>query len=511
AAGLPAASRPAAAEPPAPAAAPRVFPALGALRDPREPYLVPLLALLASRALFWRLLPHAAEDAYITFRCARNLVAGFGAVYNPGARVLTFTSPLWMLWSALGQALGRDPVVWARATSLAADAVTLLVLGALLRRRVSRAAAWCFTAFFASWTYFAAVAMSGMEASALLAVAAVAAALVETANPAAGVALAALGFVRPEGFAIAAALAWVARGRDRALFGAFTALGLAGLWLGFGTIVPQGVVAKAMVYGTPGLAEGRQWWEWFLPFQLGRWPVTTEGIVLVPLAAILCPAAVVGAAALLRQGRGALAALAAGMLAVWVAYGVLGVAYFYWYLATPLAAAALLGAVGLPRIVRGGAVYAGIAAFVLGTWTFVPSLDLGREHAEAESFGAVADALARLAAPGQRALLEPIGLIGWRCPQLRITDEVGLASPDVARRRAQGDGWLADVVAAMQPDWIVIRRSELEGGPAFAGRGAPFTSKLERDRALGPYGVVRIVNEAAGDQALVLLGRRPGR
>ncbi|MBI5830503.1 MAG: hypothetical protein HZB20_13415 [Chloroflexi bacterium] len=53
-------------------------------------------------AVFLRLLPgeRMIDDAYITFRYARNLVAGLGFVYNAGERVLGTTTPLYTLLMA---------------------------------------------------------------------------------------------------------------------------------------------------------------------------------------------------------------------------------------------------------------------------------------------------------------------------------------------------------------------------------------------------------------------------
>jgi hypothetical protein len=46
------------------------------------------------------------DDAYIVFRYADNLVAGYGPVFNPGERVEGFTSPLWLLLIAAARILG---------------------------------------------------------------------------------------------------------------------------------------------------------------------------------------------------------------------------------------------------------------------------------------------------------------------------------------------------------------------------------------------------------------------
>jgi len=53
--------------------------------------------VLIGVALAVRLLagPRTIDDAYITFRYARNLADGLGFVYNPGQQVLGTTTPLY--------------------------------------------------------------------------------------------------------------------------------------------------------------------------------------------------------------------------------------------------------------------------------------------------------------------------------------------------------------------------------------------------------------------------------
>ncbi|MCP4593055.1 MAG: hypothetical protein GY842_20160, partial [bacterium] len=60
-----------------------------------------------------------AEDAYISFRYARNLVEGAGLVYNLGERVEGYTNFLWVLMIAGGMRLGADPVGLSQALGLA--------------------------------------------------------------------------------------------------------------------------------------------------------------------------------------------------------------------------------------------------------------------------------------------------------------------------------------------------------------------------------------------------------
>ena len=50
-----------------------------------------MLAALGARFLAG---PRTIDDAYITFRYARNLLAGNGLVYNPGEWVLGTTTPV---------------------------------------------------------------------------------------------------------------------------------------------------------------------------------------------------------------------------------------------------------------------------------------------------------------------------------------------------------------------------------------------------------------------------------
>jgi hypothetical protein len=204
--------------------------------------------------------------------------------------------------------------------------------------------------------------------------------------------------------------------------------------------------------------------------------------------------------------RSGLTLAIAAACVVWLGYAALGVAYFYWYMLVPLLGLAALAATGLPRIVRGRWLYASCALFVLGSWTLTPLLYLGRAKAEYFGFGVVAEYLLKNARPGETVMLEPIGFIGYHNP-LRVVDEVGLVSPQVARRRMQGPGWYADIVRSERPDWLVVRRTFLKTGEAWAGTGAPFRGEAERDSLLARYPLVSGTDEEAGDLSLAVLRR----
>jgi hypothetical protein len=484
----------------------RAFPEWRALLDLRAPYLIPILLVLASRGVLSLLLPHASEDAYITYRYARNLATGLGPVFNPGERVMGFTSPLWTGWNAVGWLLTHDPVGWSRLWTAAADVVSILCGAHLLERHVSRRSAWIFAAAIAGWVAFAGVAVSGMENGVLVALALLGAALVGSRSRVAGVALGALALTRPEGIAAAAILGLRARWRDRLAALAVAGAAYGALALYFGSPLPNSMAAKAGIYGLPGPWVGRQWWEWAFPFALGRWPSMADGRLLFLATILFAPAAWEGARALWAIRRTPVAAATAALVAIWAAYALSGVTTFFWYMAVPLAGWFLLVSAGLPRVTRGAAVLVSAALFTAGCWTVVWELYAARARAEA-GFARAADFLVVHAAPADRVMLEPIGLIGYRTG-LRVIDEVGLVSPRVARRRLEGPGWMSDLVGAERPEWMVVRRGALANHDGFAGAGAPFRDPAERDRVLAAYAVATVVEDPAPEASLVVLRRR---
>ena len=462
--------------------------------------------LLAARAVFWKLLPDSSEDAYITYRYAWNFASGHGLVFNPGERVMGFTSPIWTLWSALGVVVMRDPNVWARGWSMLADCGTLFLLTRLLGRFGSVVSAWCGAIFFALWPYFPAMTMSGMEVNLMLLLIALAAWLVAEGRAGAGFALGALSLVRPEGIVCAAVIAIRARGRDRLIAAGIFVLGLAGLAMYYGSPVPQSLIAKSAIYGHPGPWAGRVWWEWLVPFEMAQWPVTQEGLQLFGLRVILAPACAFGLWKL-RRSSGAI--FPAACLVPWVGYALLGVSYFFWYLFVPLGGLLYLGAVGLPDLVRGRWIYVTLLLAVLGSWTTNPrKIYMVRAKEEARLFETSAEFLRENGRPEETVFAEPIGMIGFHAPQLRIIDEVGLVSPEVVRRRLEGTGWYADIVNRKRPQWIVVRAGLLKDGVALAGVGGPFRNQAELDSIDVRYQLMFQTAKNLTPEDILILGKR---
>jgi len=106
------------------------------------------------------------DDAFISFRYARNLFEGNGLVYNPGERVEGYTNFLWTLVAASGLHVGIQPITFTQIVSVAAQCLTLWLvfsLGADSNRPRYRALiAPLFLAFQVS---FLAYPMTGMETS----------------------------------------------------------------------------------------------------------------------------------------------------------------------------------------------------------------------------------------------------------------------------------------------------------------------------------------------------------
>ena len=73
------------------------------------------------------------DDAFISFRYAKNFADGLGLVYNAGERVEGYTNFLWTVLIAAGMKLGIDPVVFSTALGILCYSFTLLIFISLSR------------------------------------------------------------------------------------------------------------------------------------------------------------------------------------------------------------------------------------------------------------------------------------------------------------------------------------------------------------------------------------------
>lgn len=131
-------------------------------------HILPFVGVLCVLVLQAPRSPAPFDDAFITFRYARNLAAGAGFVYNPGQPVLGTTTPLLTAVLALIAAIAGPVAIPLAAflIALLADAVSAWLLFRLGRDAFDdRYAALLLSLAFALSPFRLAVAIGGMEAS----------------------------------------------------------------------------------------------------------------------------------------------------------------------------------------------------------------------------------------------------------------------------------------------------------------------------------------------------------
>ena len=463
-----------------------------------------LVAGAASLALLLRIVagPRTIDDAYITFRYARNLAEGLGFVYNPGQPVLGTTTPLYTVLMSLAWLLGlRDLPSVALVLNSLADVGTSALLYWMGRRlsgsrivATGTALAWAVSPMSVTF------AGGGMETSVviLFLVASFAAYIAGRSRLSAGLmALAVL--TRPDAL-IAAGLLFADMGlrpllardggplgarlrrlpwAEAAIFGAILAPWVIFATAYFGSPLPQSVQAKVRAYSLDQFqALIRLLQHVSTPFfeheVFGRyWPA-----VGFPLYAILY---VVGG---LRQVRRLSRSLPHVLypLAYVTVFSAANPLIFRWYLA-PLLPCYFLGIiVGLHGIVSGIAqkldrerlgawamclVVALLLLSSLNVYTLAPDHGLGRPTPEMAFYKL--ELLYREAAEMVKPRLEPgdvvavgdIGAVGW-FTGAPILDTLGLISPEAVPYYPLDPSLMVinyamspDLIRDLQPDFVI--------------------------------------------------------
>ncbi|MBN1810223.1 MAG: hypothetical protein JXA14_00145 [Anaerolineae bacterium] len=220
-----------------------------------------LIASLAIVALVARLVPgeRTVDDAYITFRYARNVAEGAGFVYNPGERVLGTTTPLYtLLMAGLSLATGsRHFPVLALIVNALVGAFSVGMLYALGKRFAGHpipaatvALLWALAPFSISF------AIGGMETDLTIGLLIVAAYAHLTERPRALAILSALALLARPDTAIFLGPLWLSLILERRRIPwreGLIALAILAPWLIFGTLyfgspLTNSVSAKSVVY-----------------------------------------------------------------------------------------------------------------------------------------------------------------------------------------------------------------------------------------------------------------------
>ena len=103
--------------------------------------LPPLFPALLVGLFLWNALHfhgYLVDDAFISLRYARNLVAGEGLVYNAGERVEGFSNPTWVALASAALALDLPPLAVLEGIGLASGVAVVLMTSALARRVLVR-------------------------------------------------------------------------------------------------------------------------------------------------------------------------------------------------------------------------------------------------------------------------------------------------------------------------------------------------------------------------------------
>lgn len=384
------------------------------------------------------------DDAYITFRYARNLAEGAGLVYNAGERVLGTSAPL---FAVLLAGLHRLTGAAIPALAFAAGAACLLACSLLGYRLARRASGPLFAALFVvaalSPRFSLQVFASGMETPLYLAGLLGAVELACRGRDAAAFAAAgALCFLHPDAAVLAVALSLALRAvrgrwpwRALVLGLAPAAAAAAALWIAYGSPLPHSVTAKRLAYAMPSGHAFSRLTETILDTLVAR---ETPG---PPFVAALVAAAAL--ALILVFGRAALGGLPvlsfAGFSALYIAaFAIANPLVFDWY-RPPLALAAafvLAACVGrLPRAGRAAAGFLLAASAAAHVAAFRPYEPSGREDVYAR-------AAATLELRSEETVAAPeIGALGW-ATRAHVLDTTGLVSPAALAwlERPEGEG-----------------------------------------------------------------------
>ncbi len=485
---------------------------------------------------------HMWEDYFITFRSSLNLATGHGLVYQPGERVHTFTSPLGTLLPALFARDGGDHVAvqalwWFRVVSaLALGGAVWLAAQAMHRARLAPLALGAACGAIVFDPKIVDFSINGMETAWLVFFVIVTwraftdgARLLPCALGFAG-----LQWTRPDGWVFfgAIAAAWLvgdpspgstgparlrAIGRGIALGALCYLPWVLFAWSYYGSPLPHTIVAKVSHHAPGELPWALALYPWrllfghvalhdvFMPayFFLGGWPaalawvsrIIAVGAALAWLLPGVRPAGRVAAAAFFLGGF----YVEAIPRSPWYYPGWQVLALVAWAYLLDAALRPGSGPAGAAALVqRAGRIGAVVLVVLQATLLAGVSWEMRTQQAIIENGHRreIGRWLRAQAAPGDHVYLEPLGYIGYYSG-LKMLDYPGLASPEVVAARRAGLRPHAQLIAALQPEWIVLRPDQALGIQA------------ERPRLLvDDYRLARVFDVRAPVAAVAFL---PGR
>lgn len=481
---------------------------------------LPLLIILLALAV--RILPGARtiDDAYITYRYARNILAGDGFVYNPGERVLGTTTPLYtLLLVAVGSVTGGVEAPFptiALILNALADAATALLLWRMGKRVGSPFAGAGTAILWAAAPFSVTFAIGGLETSLyVLLLTATVYAYIENKYTYTALFAALSLLTRPDALLLLGPLAL-----DR-LFRTFrrqssssriplnaievaAALVPTVAWFGFATFyfgspIPHSVLAKGLAYRLPSTAAFIRLLQHYATPFLGE---KTFGVPWIGVGLILYPfLSLIGIRSALREKR----QMWPWAIYPWLYFATFAIAnplIFRWYLTPPLPAYFFFIFLGMEQLGRSLleklSGYTKPLAWLSQTWRrqifwrILPALaillpllltlrgwtlqpDHGPDRPAPEMAWFELELLYREAAdqvtqrieeqpsPGLPVLAAgDVGVLGFYTPT-RILDTVGLNSPQTLNYYPLDESFYAinyaippDLIRDQEPDYLVI-------------------------------------------------------
>src|SRR6266550_3292429 len=422
-------------------------------------------AAVLARLLFWLTSNRMFEDGLTTITHSRNVPLGLGLVHHAGeGNVHGFTSALGVLIPLAGELIHQGSGMFAmRIASLVAVGIAL-VYARLICRDLSLGKfptgfVLSYLAFDQNMIFYG---MSGMETQ--VAVAVILGGMYHVRRQdlvASGICLGLAPLARPEFVLwVAPALAYLAVTHLRRAFAtAGIASAIVAPWLIFttayyGSPVPNTVLAKSAVSPIPALLSGGS-------------PLT--GLVLMLIAVVMADLLAIGLLAS-RQVTGWWPVLAfLGLFFAYRVYFIPTINYYDWYLPPFLALVVILVAAGLqrinalnPMVTKGLSVALALVFAMHMPFSFVVESKV--QAVETQVRTNLAEYLKATVPPGESVTSESAGYIGFY-GAVKLFDYPGLTSTTSVRALQalppdQRD--LPHLVAALRPDWLVLRPWELQ-------------------------------------------------
>ena len=399
------------------------------------------------------------DDAYITYRYARNLAAGQGFVYNPGEAVLGTTAALYGLLLGLLHLLGLDIPQTSHVLSVVGWAACVILVERIGQATHERGIGLLAAALVATSPLFLQV--IGMETNLTLALALGAMYLYLIGHTRAAFVVAALAtWMRPDctlaALVLGLAYVWERRAlpwREGLLFVATLLPWLVFAWLTYGSFLPNSFFAKF------GQGHGSY------SFGPGLIQVASDLSSANHLYWLIGLLGLIGLVEIARRRPQWLIVIAwAGVYTA--SYLLMAVPYFYWYYLPLWPAVALLTAAGIVATARWLNRLGSLARFnrawpaILLGLTLIPQFQVLRTSLTLDpppynqGYTAIADWLKANTAPDASVAMIEIGIIGYYSDR-RVVDVMGLVTPEVTRHLDSGYQMLVYAMQRYWPDYTI--------------------------------------------------------